>query len=341
MKEEKLKVLSLFSGIGAFEKALTNLSIDYELVGFSEIDKWAIKSYCAIHSVGEDLNLGDVSKIKNEDMPSADLVTYGFPCQDISVAGLQKGIKEGTRSGLLYEAERVIKTIKPRYAIAENVKNLVGKKHKKDFEELLERLDEYGYNNYWKVLNTKDFGIPQNRERVFIVSIRKDIDNGIFEFPKSIELEIRLKDMLNDEVEKKYFLDKYVEKFKLGNNNFKENQINVAGSIEQKGWYRLMKVVLDTKGICTTLNTSQGGNIEPKIKVEGINKIRKITPLECWRLMDFKDEDYWKARRKLEEIFYNGNDRSDSQMYKQAGNSISVNVLEAIFKELFKEKINE
>ena len=128
-------------------------------------------------------------------------------CQDISVAGKMAGIVEGeTRSGLLFEALRIIKTKKPKYAIAENVKNLVGKKFKADFDNVLNILDSYGYNNYWKVLNAKDYGIPQNRERVFVISIRKDIDNGTFKFPEKFPLELKLKDMLEDEVDDKFYL---------------------------------------------------------------------------------------------------------------------------------------
>lgn len=327
-----MEVLSLFSGIGAFEKALTNLDIEYKVVGFSEIDKWAIESYCAIHGVDKGLNLGDVSQIKLEDVPNADMVTYGFPCQDVSIAGKQAGICETTRSGLLYEAERIIEHTKPKYAIAENVKNLVGKRFYDDFEGLLERLDSYGYNNYWKVLNAKDYGIPQNRERVFIVSIRKDIDNGTFEFPKSVALENTLQDFLEEEVDEKYEMGGYLQYYKESNNEFKPKEINEIGHIEKNGWYRLMKCVLNPMGISTTLNTVQGGYREVKIPYKDM--IRKLTPLEYWRLMGFEDKDYWIARRRLEEVFYNGNDRSNSQMYKQAGNSIVVNVLEELFKEL-------
>lgn len=204
---EKLKVLSLFSGIGAFEKALEREKIPHEVVAYCEIDKFASKSYSTIHNIPESLNLGDISQVDTSDIPECDLVTYGFPCQDISVAGLQKGIKAGeTRSGLLYEALRIIEAKKPKYAIAENVKNLVGKRFKGDFEQLLALLDDMGYNSYWQVLNAKDYGIPQNRERVFIVSIRKDIDNGCFVFPNTIPLETRMKDYLEDEVDEKYFL---------------------------------------------------------------------------------------------------------------------------------------
>ena len=202
-----IRLLSLFSGIGAFEKALERENISYELANFCEIDKFAVKSYCAVHGVSEDKNLGDISKVASEDIPDCDLVTFGFPCQDVSVAGNQKGIVAGqTRSGLLYEALRIIEAKKPSYAICENVKNLVGKKFKLDFDKLLFMLDELGYNNYWQVLNAKDYGIPQNRERVFVISIRKDIDNGTFEFPKKFPLELRLKDMLEDEVDEKFYL---------------------------------------------------------------------------------------------------------------------------------------
>ena len=205
-----MKVLSLFSGIGAFEKALDRLNIDYELVAFSEIDKYATKSYCAIHGVDESMNLGDITKVDENSLPKdIDLITYGFPCQDISLAGKQKGMfnDDGTqtRSGLFFEALRIIEATKPKIAIAENVKNLTGKKFKEQFELVLKSLEEAGYSNYWKVLNAKDYGIPQNRERVFIISIRKDIDKG-YELPEPFPLQLRLKDMLDDEVDKKYYL---------------------------------------------------------------------------------------------------------------------------------------
>lgn len=206
-----MKLLSLFSGIGAFEKALDRLSISYELVGFSEIDKYAIQSYCAIHGVSEEKNLGDITKIDGQALPKdIDLITYGFPCQDISLAGKQKGLfnEDGsqTRSGLFFEALRIIEDTQPKVAIAENVKNLTGKTFKAQFEIVLQSLEEAGYNNYWKVLNAKDFGVPQNRERVFIVSIRKDIDTGRFDFPEGFPLEVRLKDVLDDKVDERYYL---------------------------------------------------------------------------------------------------------------------------------------
>ena len=203
-----MKVLSLFSGIGAFEKALKNLGIDFDLVGFCEIDKYAAKSYCAIHDVPETMNLVDITKVDTSQLPNdIDLITYGFPCQDISIAGKQKGLIDDdgnqTRSGLFFEALRIIEDTKPKIAIAENVKNLVGKKFSAQFQVVLASLEAAGYNNYWKVLNAKHYGIPQNRERVFIVSIRKDIDRGVFQFPVPIALDKRLKDVLETVVDEK------------------------------------------------------------------------------------------------------------------------------------------
>lgn len=230
---KKLKVLSLFSGIGAFEKALEREQLPHEVVAYCEIDKFASKSYSTIHNIPESLNLGDISKVDTSDIPECDLVTYGFPCQDISVAGLQKGIKAGeTRSGLLYEALRIIDVKKPKYAIAENVKNLVGKRFKDDFEQLLALLDSMGYNSYWQVLNAKDYGIPQNRERVFVISIRKDIDTKTFSFPDKLELTLCLRDMLEETVDSKYFLTGKYDSITKVNENYSLIHGGVFGGFE-------------------------------------------------------------------------------------------------------------
>ena len=133
-------------------------------------------------------------------------MTWGFPCQDISVAGKLKGVEIGTRSGLYYEGIRILKETMPKYLIIENVKNLTSKRFKETFDMILKDLEDAGYNNYWRVLNAKNFGVPQNRERVFIVSIRKDIDTGTFEFPTEFDNGLRLKDILENEVDEKYFL---------------------------------------------------------------------------------------------------------------------------------------
>lgn len=206
-----LNVLSLFSGIGAFEKALENLGISYNLLGYSEIDKFASKAYSLLHKIPETKNYGDITKIREEDLPNdIDLITYGFPCQDISLAGKQKGLfdKEGkkTRSGLFIDALRIIERTKPKIAIAENVKNLTSKRFSKEFDIVLQSLKKAEYKNYWKILNACDYGIPQSRERVFIISVRRDIDNGNFVFPTPIPLTTCLGNFLDKTVDKKYFL---------------------------------------------------------------------------------------------------------------------------------------
>jgi DNA-cytosine methyltransferase len=160
--------------------------------------------------VSENLNLGDITKVDEKAISDIDLMTWGFPCTDISNAGKQKGfIDENgniTRSGLYYEGYRILKEKKPMYLIIENVKALTSKKFQKEFKMILKDLSDLGYNNYWEVLNAKDYGVPQNRERVFIVSVRKDIDNGMFRFAQGFDNGIRLKDILEDEVDDKYYL---------------------------------------------------------------------------------------------------------------------------------------
>ena len=204
-----LKYISFFSGIGAFEKALDNLGVEYELVNYCEIDKHASKSYAAVHGVDESLNLGDITTVDTSKLPKdIDLLTHGSPCQSFSLAGLQHGGDKGsgTRSSLMWETVRIISDIKPKIIIWENVKNVLSKKHKHNFDAYIEQLDELNYNSYHKILNSRDFGIPQNRERIFVISIRKDIDNGKFKFPEPFELKLRLKDVLEDKVDEKYYI---------------------------------------------------------------------------------------------------------------------------------------
>ena len=261
-----LNVLSLFSGIGAFEKALTNLNIDYNLVAYCEIDKYASKSYSIIHNVPESKNLNDVTKIDFLDIDDrVDLVTYGFPCQDISNAGKQKGFTdengERTRSGLFFEALRIIEDYKPKFAIAENVKALTSKKFTEEFKTVLDSLDEAGYNNYWQVLNAKDYGIPQNRERVFIISIRKDIDKG-FKFPGAIPLELRLKDILEEKVDEKYYLSDSTLNYFLKNTEIQK---------EKGNGFRFAPT--DGDVIAKTITTRAGGRMDDNfIKVKEATK---------------------------------------------------------------------
>ena len=325
----RMKILSLFSGIGAFEKALDNLQIPYELAGFSEIDKYAAKSYCAIHGVDESMNLGDITKIDEKALPKdIDLITYGFPCQDISLAGKQKGLfnDDGTqtRSGLFFEALRIIEATKPKIAIAENVKNLTGKKFKEQFALVLESLDEAGYNNYWKVLNAKDYGIPQNRERVFIISIRKDIDKG-YEFPESFPLELRLRDMLDDEVDEKFYLStKCIEGFirhrdrheakgtgfkwevrdpdgvasclransalAPTDNTIDAEKIKQVGQLYPNSGNPQAGRVYDADGISPAMDTCSGGNRMPKVAVAMRGRYNAEGKLE--QQLEISDREY-------------------------------------------------
>ena len=347
-----IKVFEAFSGIGTQRMALRNLGIEHEVVAIAEIDKYALASYESIH--GDCPNFGDISKIETTDIPDHDLFTYSFPCQDISVAGKQNGldINGGTRSGLLWECQKVIAAKKPKYLLMENVKNLVGKKHKPNFDKWLEWLESQGYTNYWEVLNAKDYGIPQNRERVFVISI---LDKYLeYKFPAKRGTSKMLKDILELEVAENY----YFSNEKLKTLKFKQepgSELKHIADLEISNRKDLNRVY-DPSGIAPTLTTMQGGHRQPKIiqVARGFNKggvhgiaptvtssgfeqnnflayggrVRKLTPLECWRLMGCSDEDFHKAEQV----------NSNSQLYKQAGNAIVVDVLEAIFGQLFFRK---
>ena len=471
----KLKVLELFGGIGACSKALERLGIDYEIADYVEIDKYAVKSFNSMHNTNfepQDITTWD------KDI-EVDLIMHGSPCQDFSLAGKQAGGDEGsgTRSSLMYETIRIVEKLKPKYVIWENVKNLLSKKHRHNFDAYLETMEELGYKNYYQVLNAKDYGIPQNRERVFTISIRKDIqisdeikpsvrknferekkeisktnkeiyqcecesgwqdnkvgikvsptirannnntfileDNIDFKFPPKQELKLKLKDMLEDNVDEKYYLsDKMISCFMsngtgkyprrerfLQNINKERDVANTIITTEgNKPTCNFLKIKNATKqgyleategdsvnlaypdsktrrgrvgeqvsqtlqcndsmGVVTkykeynnfyTIPRGSDGKLingsynrvwkeEKQVgtinltKIQEIGKkdennnlrIRKLTPKECWRLMGFDDEDFEKASKV----------NSNSQLYKQAGNSIVVNVLEAILKNLLNE----
>lgn len=293
----KFRVFEICAGYGSQAMALKNLGLDIH-ADIAEIDDYAIQAYNQLH--GETHNWGDVYKIDETKLPSYDLITYSTPCQDFSVAGKQQGGDKGsgTRSSLLWECERIIKAVKPKYLLMENVKNLVGKKHKHNFIAWLKTLEQLGYNNYWQVLNAKDYGIPQNRERVFVVSIRKDL-NKTYIFPQKQELKIRLKDILESNVDEKYYLsNEKVEKF-LHQLSDKIDSQDVSYCIDanyfkgttpkqflEKSRRQLVKDVsvmhvgnitgrkshggyagdiFNPEGLSPTLNTMQGGNRMPFI----------------------------------------------------------------------------
>ena len=287
-EQNPLRLIELFAGIGSQTQALTNIGVPHTVVGISEIDKYAIQSYKAMH--GEVTNFGDIREIKS--LPDADLWTYSFPCQDISVAGKGAGIKEGTRSGLLFEVERLLITASkngnlPKYLLLENVKNLVSKKFKADFDRWLAFLKSLGYSNYWQILNAKNYGIPQNRERVFCVSIRGE--HKPFKFPEKRELKLRLRDMIDEVVDEKYYLKESTirsivnssfnsrrDSIRKGDDvaytilarDFKGPQCVQVGEVVGGKWDKMHDIsrrVYEPDGISPTVHCQQGGNTELKI----------------------------------------------------------------------------
>lgn len=319
-----LKILELFGGIGACSKALEKLGIQYEIADYVEIDKYAVKSFNAMHNTNFEPQ--DICEW-NKDI-EVDLIMHGSPCQDFSLAGKQAGGDKdsGTRSSLMYETIRIVEKLKPKYVIWENVKNLLSKKHRHNFDAYLETMVNLGYKNFYKVLNAKDYGIPQNRERVFTISIRDDNkhcdDNSLgfkyyreyktiyYKFPPKQELKLKIKDMLENEVDDYYY--------------------NVCPS--------MIKALQDGKvkditnlDYCNTLTTKQArwnnaGMVKDK------KGLRYITGREAFKLMGFDDSDYDKVSMVC----------NIHQIWKQAGNSIVVNVLEAILDNLLiKPKIDK
>lgn len=243
----KIRLLELCAGYGSQALALKNLGIDvYSEI--AEFDKYASQAYMQLH--GETKNYGDIYTIDETKLPYFDMITYSTPCQDFSVAGKGKGGDKGsgTRSSLLWECERIIRAVKPKYLLMENVKNLLSEKHRHNFNEWFKVLEGMGYTNYYKVLNAKDYGIPQNRERIFCVSI---LGGGQYLFPNPIPLDKRLKDMLDDNVDEKYYLsDEQVKRFlRMGN-------VNPSG----KG----MNGNVCTGDICNTLTTNKGEGLKIK-----------------------------------------------------------------------------
>ncbi len=201
-----IRVFTAFSGYDSQCMALDRIGIDYDLVGWSEIDKYAIAAHDAVYPQFADRNYGDISKIDWSEVPDFDLFTYSSPCQDFSIAGLQRGGEKGsgTRSSLLWECERAIAAKRPKYLVFENVAALVSEKFIRLFNSWQLLLEQYGYTNFTQVLNAKDYGVPQNRERVFMVSIR-DCDTTYY-FPDKIKLTKCLRDVLEENVPEEFYL---------------------------------------------------------------------------------------------------------------------------------------
>lgn len=385
-----LRLIELFAGIGAQAKALENLGVKFEHYRICEFDKYAVASYNAVH--GTNFATSDITKIHAADLGIVGtdkyeyIMTYSFPCTDLSTAGKQKGMSRdsGTRSGLLWEVERLLKETKelPKILLMENVPGLLSEKNKKDFLEWCGFLESLGYTSKYKILNAKDYGIPQNRERVFMISW---LGEYYYNFPVANTLSLTLKDFLEYSVDKKYYLSEKAIKgfFKHTQESIKKKNgfrfeptngkgiakavLSKAGSRpcdnyialdEQNGYIRKDGTIgsLTTDGsspkhnnriiekvrvfqyahgylpsgeidwkIYPTVRTANTDRYNNAIQVNDDTRIRKLTPKECWRLMGFDDKSFFKAEKVV----------SNSQLYKQAGNSIVVNVLMAIFEKLF------
>lgn len=283
---DKLKVLELFAGIGACSKALERLGIEHEIVDAVEIDKYAMNSFNVIH--GTNFEIQDITQWDKD--IEVDLIMHGSPCQDFSVAGSQAGgdLGSGTRSSLMYETIRIVGKLRPKYVIWENVKNLLSKKHKHNFDSYIETMNILGYNSYYQILNAKDYGIPQNRERVFTISIRKDISNT-YKFPQKQELKLRLKDILEDEVDEKYYLQES-KIDKITNSNFMQEKkriqekdvcdtllardwkdpkcVRIGGIFDNETSKHQAGSIYDKEGLAPTLDAMQGGWRQPCIEVD-------------------------------------------------------------------------
>ena len=359
-----MKFLDLFAGIGGFRLGME--SAGHECVGFCEIDKFARASYQAIHDTKGELELHDITTVSDEfirGIGRVDIICGGFPCQAFSIAGNRRGF-EDTRGTLFFEIARFASILRPKYLFLENVKGLLNHENGITFETIVSTLDELGYKVEWQVLNSKDFGVPQNRERVFIIGhSRRYRSRFLFPLsgenqPTSSQSVIKIGNVnpsgngMNGEV---YQADGLAPTLTTNKGEgqkiaIKSNTIKQFGVLQPN--FNQCGVVYETDGIAPTIRAYQGGGLEPKIiqRGHGYNqggehdiaptltsnsyhennhlsdgfRIRKLTPRECWRLQGFPD---W-AFDKAQEV------NSNSQLYKQAGNSVTVNVIEAIAKEL-------
>ena len=281
-------------------------------------------------------NLGDISLINPVELPDFDLYAYSAPCKDISLLGKQKGFDKdsGSHTSLLWECRKIIEVKQPKYCIMENVKSMVGKTNIENFKLWLKELDEIGYNNYYQVLNAKDYSVPQNRERVILISIRKDINDNSFIFPNKQPLTKTIKDYLENDVAKEYYLP-----------------IEKVNSISHwKAFQKPFERILGLNSVCPTITARGAGeehsgmiilseHIENTENLQDVAmnilnnendyykyKFRRLTPLEAWRLQGLSDEHYEKAKNVGLDV---------RRLYERAGRCVPVNVLENVFKALF------
>lgn len=316
-KSRVLNVATVCSGIGAPEKALKNLAIPYKLIFFSEIDRLAIKSYCAIHNENAEKNIGDLKNFRNYKFNEPiDLLVGGTPCQDFSIAGQGAGGEQnsGTRSSLMWDYLAMIELLKPKVVIWENVSAVINCKHYRNYKKFYFKLISLGYIIDAQIHNAKYFNVPQNRERMFLIAQRKDCAKT-FKHPIGYDSGIRLKHIMGDLSQ-----DRKLPQFKTikDNKNSEHRIIKCGVSIDTD--YKCGNMLISANGISECLTTHIGNWIMHD------GQIRKLTPRERFLIMGFDNEDY-EACKKAKV--------SAGAMIFQTGNSIVVNVLMAIFGELY------
>lgn len=359
LDKDNVKVGTFFSGIGSPEMAFKRLKDNkiinnYESVFFCEIDKFAVKSYCAIHSQPDNKNLGDITKINGANLPYCDIWIGGFPCQDISMAGIRRGFdfNSNTRSSLGWKMIQFLKEIEvpPKVVIFENVAAITNKNMSKTLNLFKQDLESLGYSLYDHVLTALDYGTPQNRERYFLVAIK---GNYLYHFPERIKLKLRLKDLLEKDIDPSLVLSEkvpfdletfvsnknYTKNSKLICKNLKDKRkkyvINLYRFIDGKNHcgrdtsskYNQTARLWSMNGYCPTLTANSTEDTSKMIIYkDNCFFVKKISPLESWRFMGFSDEDFYKAKNI---------GISNRQLFKQAGNSIATNVIYYILKNLF------
>ncbi len=318
---KKLKVISLFSGYGTQELALKYCGINHTTVANCDILASANAAFDSLHKT-EVGNLGDVSKLHENDLPACDLLTYSFPCQDISISGVQRGIKKGTRSGLLLEVERLVEHNKPKYLLMENVKNLVSKNHMPAFSEYIDKLKSLGYGNSWVILNGADFGCPQNRERVFMFSVLGEttenvnkIMAGVHQYTKQ---RVSMRSFIENTTDKSLFI---TPPYEVNTPKVASTCKLVARRTDLK--YDQARRIYGIDGCSPCLTTSGS----PQIMLDD-KRIRTLTAREGYRFMGVKDAD-------IDALLTTS--LSTKQHVALAGNSICVPVMEAIFNQFLSE----
>lgn len=318
--------IDLFAGIGGirlgFEQAFGN---DIKTVFVSEWDKKAVETYKANFDDKIDI-AGDITEVNENDIPEHDILLAGFPCQAFSLAGHKKGF-EDARGTLFFDVARIIKRHNPKVVFCENVKNLVNHDRGRTFKVIKEILEELGYVVFYKVLNSKNFGVPQNRERIYIVAFRKDIAPKTFEFPEKTDDTKVIKDIVDEhEVSPKYYLStayleslkKHKERHASKGNGFGyeiRSTDSVAGAIVCGGMGRERNLIIDNRLTNFTPVTHIKGEINREF-------VRKMTPREWARLQGFPNDFKFVV--------------ADTHLYKQFGNSVTVPVIRAIAEKIKK-----